>query len=370
MRFKFSILFLFLAYSSFGQTNWKKDSLNVYNTNDSLKIWRKGAVAISHAFISPYQNKLLVTDKYLGKDNRAMYLSLNEPRVDLPVPDTTTVGLATDVGDAHNVFTANHFANFKTGTYFSDVHNSTAELNFVRGSKDIVGFRDGGHLAKSSVLKVSGTFSNNQRTYRNTEFDLINLRFFTDAQASNLSIIDNFYALRMEDFRGINTNIIQNGWGIFIKPTILKNFFGGNVGIGTQNVTHKLTVEAASNPLKITGFSNAISPNTFLAINASGEVSKSNLSDQVHSFLSTNSDETLSDLVEIYIHKGGDAVFTLPAAATRIGKIWKISNIGTGTLTLSVGFYEGNELRTTILNKAGANSFSIFSDGTDYISIK
>lgn len=370
MKYSVIVMFVFSHVLMFGQSNWKKDSTVIFNNEDSSKVYRFGGVAISHAFISPYQNKLLVTDKYSPNDNRGLYVSLNEPRIDLASPDSTTVGLAEGVGESHNVFVANNYANFKTGTYFSDVHNSTAELNFVRGSKDILGFRDGGHLVKSSVLKVSGTFSNNQRAYKNTDFDLINLRFFTDPLSNNLAIIDNFYGLRLEDFRGVNASIIQKGWGVFIKPSILNNFFAGKVGIGTQDVTHKLTIEAVSDPLKITGLASQVAPDKVLTVNSAGEVYKSNLADQVHPFVISTSDLSLLDEVEIYIHKGPDAVYTLPAASTRTGKVWKISNVGTGTITLNIGFYDGDELRTTILNKAGANNFNIFSDGTDYISIK
>lgn len=369
MRVFFAFLSVFLvSLNLIGQnSNWKKDTTQIFNHDDSTVIWRYGGVAVSHAFNSPYNSKFMVTDKYRSINNRGMYVSINEP---LGVNDTTTVGQAADTQEAHNVFVANHYANFKPNTSFTDVHTSTAEFNFFRGISDSVGFRDGGTLSKAAVVKLSGTFGHNGRNYRNTEFDLLNLRFFTDQNSGNPALIDNFYGIRFEDFRGVNTSMIIKGWGIFIKPAILNNFFGGKVGIGTQDVTHALTIDAVSNPLKVKGLATTVSPTSILVVNADGEVSKSNLADQVRSFQITNTDATLVDAIEIYIHKGGNATYTLPAASTRTGKIWSISNVGSGTILLNIPFYDGNETRNSIINKSGANKFVLFSDGTDYISIK
>jgi hypothetical protein len=63
-------------------------------------------------------------------------------------------------------------------------------------------------------------------------------------------------------------------------------------------------------------------------------------------------------------------LYTLPVPNLRTGKIWRISNVGTGSIVLNLPFYEGDALRNTIPNKAGANSFQIFSDGENYIAIK
>jgi hypothetical protein len=371
MKTRFLVVIMLVSKFCLGQSNWKKaDSLNFFNNNDTSKIYRKGGVAISHAFLSPFQNKLLVTEKYYSINNRGAYFSLNEPRTDLETADTTTVGLANNINESHNVLVANNFANFKQGLNFLDVHNSTAEFNFFRGSSNDAGFRDGGNLIKASVLKLAGNFNNNSKPYRNTEFDLLNLRFFTGNEALNPARINNFYAIRLEDFRGINPQIIENGWGLYIKPAILNNYFGGKLGIGTTNITHQLTIDAVSNPLKIGGLADGISSDKVLAVNAIGEVSKSNLADFSHSFISSSVGLILVDNVEIYIHKGGNVNYTLPSANTRTGKTWKITNIGSGTITTNIGFYEGDILRNTIINKSGANSFSIFSDGIDYIAIK
>jgi hypothetical protein len=365
MRYLVALFLILNSNISFSQSNWKKDTSHVYSFDDSSNVWRKGNVAVSHFFKNSGNYKFAITDKYKTINNSGLYVSLNEP-----IGDTINVSLAQNVNEAHNAFVASHHLNFKTGMYFPDVHTSTAEINLIRGAKDGNGFRDGGHLGKSSTLKVSGTFSKNNRNYRNTEFDLINLRFFTDPEAGNPAQIDNFYALRLEDFRGVNPGIIQNGWGIFIKPSILNNYFAGKLGIGTTNVTHKLTIDAVSNPLKIGGLETQTEPEEVLTVNVTGEVKKTKLADFRHTFLVTNNSTILSDLYEVYIHKGGDVTYTLPLASTRTGKVWKISNIGTGSITISPGFYDGNELRTTIVNKSGASSFQIISDGTDYISIK
>ncbi len=358
-------------FSTFAQSNWKRaDSLSYFNYNDTSKIYRSGNVAISHGFLSPFQNKLLVTDIYSSKYNRGAYFSLNEPRLDLLIQDSTQVGLAKISDESHNTLVANNYANFKTDIYFDDVHNSTAEINYFRGTSDALGFRDGAHILKSASLKIAGNFGNNGRSYRNTEFDLLNLRFFTGNDAGNTATIDNFYGIRLEDFRGLNPSIIKNGWGVYIKPVVLKNYFAGKTGIGTTNITHQLTIEADTKPLKITGFEESISPNKVLTIKPDGEVSKSSMSDFEHTFKITLGNEILTNDIEIYIHKGPEVSYTLPSPNTRTGKVWRITNVGTGSINTSEPFMEGENARNTILNKAGGNSFILFSDGTQYIAIK
>lgn len=355
-----------LAYSQ--TSNWKMADSTAYNHEDSNAVWRSGSVAISHAFRSAYNNQLLVTGKYLGPSTKAAYFSQNEPRIDLasfPL-DSTTVGIATSPYDSFQGVVVNNYGNFKSGVTFTDVHNSALEVNYNRGYPDSLGFRDGGLLQRAFVSKFSGSFANNGRPYRTQNFDIINLRLFTDNDVGNLAVVDNFYAIRMENFRGNNAGIIQNGWGIYMQPSQLKNYFGGNVGIGTTNVTHALTVNSTANPLKLTGVQTSATDTQLLSIDASGIVHS--VEARKRSFVVTTSSTTLSDAYEVYVHKGGDVVYTLPAASDREGKTWRIVNIGTGTITLSIPFYEGKDLRTQILNVPTAHSYEIFSTGTEYVS--
>lgn len=357
-----------LAQTPADSTNWKLANSILFSRNDTTSIWRTGSVAISHAFRSAYNNRLLVTNKYNGSSTKVAYFSQNEPRLDLyPFPlDSTTVGIATLPTDSFQGVVINNYGNFKSGITFTDVHNSALEVNYSRGYPDSLGFRDGGNLQRGFVAKFAGSFSNNNRPYRTQNFDILNLRLFTDNNSDNQAIVDNFYVIRMENFRGNNANIIQNGWGIYMQPTQLKNYFGGNVGIGTTNVTNALTVHSTSDPLKLTGLQSTSSDSKLLSIDAWGvvhSVEKNN-----RSFLITTSATTLSDTYELYIHKGGDATYTLPPPSSRTGKTWRIVNIGTGTITLSVPFYEGKDQRTQILNAPNAHSYEIFSTGTEYVS--
>jgi hypothetical protein len=356
-----------------GQSNWKIDTTQEYSNAENNRVWRSGSVAISHYFKTPSNSKLLVTDGYTSKFNKAMYVSLNEPPKVFNLNDTTSVSLESDTAASHSAFIANHYANFKSGLQFKDVHNSTSEFNFFRGIRDQAGFKDGGDLYKSSVLKLAVNQAFNGRAYRTREMDVINMRLFTSDTLNNPAIIDNFYAIRMEDFRGKNPSIIVKGWGVYMKPAILKNFFGGNVGIGTENVTHKLTIEATSNPLKVTGLAVDTTAASFLTINNAGEVSKRSLSTlkstQTFFISNTSNDVFVNNNFEIYIHKGGNANYILPNPISNPGQSLRIVNVGSGVIQLNFFFKQGSDKRCTIIPNIGAHSFTLFSDGIEYISL-
>lgn len=368
---RFFLFFMIISSTLFAQNNWYLHNTTTNNATQTDTVYRHGAVAISHAFKSPFNNRLMVTGLYGEENARGQYISLNEPRFDIGVfpLSTSSVGLATSSDANFQGLTINNYANFQSGVTFTDVHNSSLEVNYQRGFADSLGFRDGGHLQRAATARFSGSFSNNDRAYQTDNFDLVNLRLFTDNDAGNTATIENFYALRMENIRGVNTDIITNGWGVFMQPTILKNHFGGFVGIGTTDVTNALTVSAIENPVKLTGLQTGNSENKILTIDNEGIVNKNSLHEIKSVFLNTGSNTMLSDNYEIYIHEGGDVTFTLPAANTRTGKSWKIVNIGTGIITTSLPFYEGNETRNTIINKSGAYSVTLFSDGTKYIAL-
>ncbi len=346
-------------------SNWKTADTTLYNANDTAKIWRSGGVAISSWIRNPGSSKLLVTSPYVKKSARAAYFSINEP--DWYDGDAAKIGLATDTSSTYTGLVVNHFANFKQGVYFKDVHNSALESNFIRGTIDTLGFRDGGRIRNGYTARLSATFNNNGRPHVTDEFDLLNLRLFTGSLPNSTAEVTNFYGIRLDFIRGINPAIIKNGWGIYIIPSILKNYFGGNVGIGTTNVTHALTVQAATDPIKATGLQES-NDQQLVTVDGTGVLHRKPVSKI--DFQVTYNNTLLSDDIQLYIHKGGSATYTLPIPSARTGKSWKIVNIGTGVITLSQSYYEGNTLRTDILNVAGGYTREIFSDGSSYIAIK
>ena len=257
----------------------------------------------------------------------------------------------------------NNYANFKSDVTFTDVHNSSLEINYQRGFADSLGFRDGKRLQRAATVRFLGSFSNTDN------FDLINLRLFTNSDAGNTAKITNFYAFRMEAIRGVNANIVTNGWGIYMQPAILKNYFGGFVGIGTTDVTNALTVSSTGNPLKLIGLQSGSSENKILTTNSNGIITKNTVHEIKSDFFTSTTDITLSYNYGIYIHEGHSVTYTLSAPSTRTGKLWKIVNIGTGIITTSLTFHEGDTTRNTTLNKSGAYSYTLFSDGTKYIAL-
>ncbi|WP_304232155.1 hypothetical protein [Jiulongibacter sediminis] len=365
------LLFTLLLFSSdLWAQNWNIVDTTVGNSNATDSVWRSGPVLISEYLRNPVDNKLGVVTRYDSVQNKGLSVLLNEPDDWYNGDgDSTRVGLAKYSNANFTSILANNYANFQTDTVFTDVHNSTAEFNYLRGMPDHYGFRDGGELGRAATLRLSGSFGNNGRPYHNDNFDLLNLRFFTSQTEDNQASIDNFYAVRMEDFRGVNLNMIEKGWGIYMKPVILNNFFGGKVGIGTETVSHPLTIEAVANPLKITGIQPA-NDKEILTTNDDGEIHKISLQAMNQNFVIVNDNTTLSDEYYVYIHNGGDAIYTLPDPAIRTGMTWKIVNTGSGIITFSQPYYEGSEVRNQLLNKAGHYSIELFSDGSRYIAIK
>ncbi|WP_428665503.1 hypothetical protein [Runella sp.] len=363
----FSVMIMLFWQTAYGQvfSNWKTADTTLYNANDTAKIWRSGGVAISSWIRNPGNSKFLVTTPYIQKSTRGAYLSINEP--DWYEGNPAKIGLATDTSSTYTGLVVNHFTNFKQGVYFKDVHNSSLESNFIRGTTDTLGFQDGGRLRNGYTARLSATFNNNGRPHVTDEFDLLNLRLFTGNTAGNIAEVTNFYGIRLDFIRGVNPAIIKTGWGVYIVPSILKNYFGGNVGIGTTNVTHALTVQAVSDPIKAVGLQEG-NDKQLVTVDVNGVLHKKSVA--VTEFQVTYNNTTLSDDVQLYIHKGGTVTYTLPIPSLRAGKSWKIVNIGTGTITLSQSYYEGNALRTDILNVAGGYTREIFSDGTSYIAIK
>jgi hypothetical protein len=64
-------------------------------------------------------------------------------------------------------------------------------------------------------------------------------------------------------------------------------------------------------------------------------------------FLNITSDITLDNATYLYVHKGTNATYTLPAASNRAGKTWKIVNIGSGMITFTKKYFEDNDEKYT-----------------------
>lgn len=370
--FCLSVLFL-VGFKAVSQ-NWNKVDTTLVNSNVTDTVWRSGPVLISDYYKNPANNKFGVVVKYDSTSNRGAFISINEPDDYFNTDgDSTRVGLVLDADESHTALVANNYANFHESVANTDVHNSTSEFNYFRGFYDELGYRDGAAMTRAATLRLSGSFRNNGRAYSNNQFDLLNLRFFTDNSSGNMASITNFYAVRMEDFRGVNVGIIENGWGIYMKPNVLDNYFGGKVGIGVDSPTAALSIVSDTlNPLSLSGLKEDTSGTdlSLMSVDAAGVVHSKSLQSLNENFTEVLAAITLDDNTFLYVHKGGDVVYTLPAANTRTGKTWKIVNIGNGIITFSQPYYEGNETRDTLTNKAGAYSIELFSDGTNYIAIK
>ncbi|MGR3812165.1 hypothetical protein [Jiulongibacter sp. NS-SX5] len=363
------IVLLFLSLHVLAQ-NWNKVDTTVANNNVTDTVWRSGSVLISEYYKNPFNNKFGIVTKYDSIQNRGMYIGLNEPDdYSNTDGDSTRVGLALSSSSNYRGLIVNNYANFHSSIPNTDVHNATSEFNYFRGMPSVFGYRDSGSMTRAAVLRLSGTFYKNDESYSNDQFDLLNLRFFTDNDPGNTAEIENFYAVRMEDFRGVNTDMIENGWGVYMKPAILNNYFGGHVGIGTESVSHPLTIDAGLNPLKISGITEQ-SDSKLLSIDDDGEVHQLSVQALNQNFVSVTGDTTLTDEYYLYIHTGADATYTLPEPSLRTGLTWKIVNTGTGIITFSESYYEGSEPREQLLNKPGNYSIELFSDGTRYIRIE
>ena len=74
---------------------------------------------------------------------------------------------------------------------------------------------------------------------------------------------------------------------------------------------------------------------------------------------------TLASTDYVVINTGAAATWTLPAAATCAGKVYRLLNHGTGNITLSIAVSTANATTTTNLSFiAGTNYAEIISDGT------
>jgi hypothetical protein len=372
MIIKKIILFTFLfTYNASGfAQNWNK-LYSTANNNVTDTIWRNGPIMISDYMANSQNNKVGMVAKYNSTDNRGLFITLNEP--DWFNRDGDSLRVAKYSTANHISLVASNYANFDASIDITDVHNSTAEFSYTRGLSDLLGFRDGARMERAATMRLVGVLGNNERAYSNNQFDLLNLRFFTSQSDANYSKIDNFYEVRLEELIGNNYQIIDKGWGIYMQPKILNNYFGGKVGIGIELPTAALSIVSDTlNPLIVSGLKNdaACTDIKLLSVDNAGVVHAKSLQSLNENFLSITLEISLDDVTYLYVHKGPNATYTLPAASTRAGKTWKIVNIGSGIITFTENYLEGDSMRNTLLNKSGNYSLELFSDGTNYIALK
>jgi hypothetical protein len=73
----------------------------------------------------------------------------------------------------------------------------------------------------------------------------------------------------------------------------------------------------------------------------------------------------------VVINTGAAATWTMPAASSCAGRIYRLLNQGTGNITLSAAVTTASGTTTTTLGSAaGSNAFEIISDGSVWRILK
>jgi hypothetical protein len=141
---------------------------------------------------------------------------------------------------------------------------------------------------------------------------------------------------------------------------------GNNFLMGTANAKALVfmtggTAEITNERMTITGAgnigigSNNLAPNSTLAVNGSLTMT----------YRSGTGAYTILTTDYVVINTGAAATWTIPAASTCAGRIYRLLNQGTGSMTLSQTVQLDNATTSaTLVNTAGSNFYEILSDGT------
>jgi len=117
--------------------------------------------------------------------------------------------------------------------------------------------------------------------------------------------------------------------------------------------------------MRITGAGNVsignITPNSTLSLNGSLSMT----------YQAGTGDYTVKSTDYVVINTGAAANWTLPLATSCPGRIYRLLNQGTGTITLSQNVRNASASTiNTLLSTAGSNAYEIMSDGTEWRLIR
>jgi hypothetical protein len=160
---------------------------------------------------------------------------------------------------------------------------------------------------------------------------------------------------------GSNTSNVMGGANDGYLYTMGNNFL-----IGTGNASKSLifmtggTSQSSNERVRIDGSGNVgignTSPNSTLSVTGSQSVSYRS---------GTNSYTILNTDYVVINTGGGNPTWTLPAASSYAGRVYRLINHGTTSITLSQAVTTASGTTTTTLsNTAGSNNYEIISDGS------
>ncbi|MDP5138921.1 MAG: hypothetical protein NWP83_00450, partial [Spirosomaceae bacterium] len=72
---RFFLLLTLISFQVSAQNNWFLHNTAANNATKTDSVYRVGSVAISHAFKTPYNNRLMVTGIYGNENARGQYIS-------------------------------------------------------------------------------------------------------------------------------------------------------------------------------------------------------------------------------------------------------------------------------------------------------
>ena len=174
----------------------------------------------------------------------------------------------------------------------------------------------------------------------------------------------NFIDMGINSGTNTTSGILGGGNTAYLYST------GNNFAIGNATAAKDITIftggtAAANERMRIMGSGNVgignTNPNSTLSITGSHSVSYRS-GTGAYIVLATD---------YVVINTGGTATWTMPAASTCAGRVYRLLNQGTANITLSAAVTTANAATTTTLGfAAGTNSFEIISDGSVWRLLK
>lgn len=224
---------------------------------------------------------------------------------------------------------------------------------------------DAGTTTSYNLMTGKGSIDNylqinvqNRSATANASSDLV-------ATADNGSETANYIDMGVNSSVYSNTAIpVLNGVNNTYLYSAGNDFTMGNLGNNKSLVfftTPNATQANAAERMRVTGAGNIgignSNPNSTLSVNGSLAMT----------YRSGTGSYTLLATDYVVINTGAAATFTLPAASSCAGRIYRLLNQGTGAVTLSQTVRTDASTTTTALAvTAGANFYEILSDGTEW----